>query len=233
MKKRTAADAGPEVTGSPEAYEEAIRQIRGVLAVRMVSDPCGTIDEIHVLAGSSRNPKQIVRDIESSLMARFSLPVDHKKISIAQVHDNGPVTWGPGRVQLAGTRFTVDGFTAEAEVKVEFDDAVHSATVCGPASKANRLRVVAQATLSAIGEYFNTQYEVCLDDVSVFELRNRKIVICLMSILTPAGEEALVGSCLVRVSEAEAVAKAVLDALNRRFSLMVRKSVSRSICSQV
>lgn len=227
MRKRAAGDDGLEVTGSQGAYEEAIRQIREVLAVRLVADPRGEISEIHVLAGSGRNPKQIVRDIESSLMAQFGLSVDHKKISVAQVDDTGPVSWGTGRAHLLGVRFTVDGIMAEAEVKVEFDDVVHSATVSGPASAANRLRAVAQATLTAIGEYFNSQSQICLDDVAVFELRGRRIIITVLSLMAPGGEEVLTGSSLVRAGEAEAVAKAVLDAMNRRFSLIVRKPLNR------
>ena len=85
MKNCDTANAGPEVTGSPGVYEDATRQIREVLAVRMVSDPHGEIDEIHV--------------------------VNHKKISIAQVNDNGPVSWGAGRVHLLGTRLDFGAYS--------------------------------------------------------------------------------------------------------------------------
>ena len=40
------------------------------------------IKEIHVLSKPSKSPKLLARDIETLLQARFSLDIDHKKISI-------------------------------------------------------------------------------------------------------------------------------------------------------
>ena len=71
--------------------EETLRLIPGVLSARVVGD-AGDPSEIHVLAGSERHPKQIARDVESCLAAKFDLVVDHRKISVAQmepVHERG------------------------------------------------------------------------------------------------------------------------------------------------
>ena len=38
-----------------------------------------------MLAGSGRHPKQIARDVESCLAAKFGLAVDHRRISVAQM----------------------------------------------------------------------------------------------------------------------------------------------------
>jgi len=65
--------------------EEALSQVSEIRAARVVTSPAGIIDEIHVLALPSKSPKQLVRDIESTLMAAFGIAVDHKKISIAQL----------------------------------------------------------------------------------------------------------------------------------------------------
>jgi len=65
------------------------------------------------------------------------------------------------------------------------------------------------------------------EEAVVFELRGRRIIITVLSLMAPGGEEVLTGSSLVRAGEAEAVAKAVLDAMNRRFSLIVRKPLNR------
>ncbi|MFY9188640.1 MAG: hypothetical protein WAO22_05195, partial [bacterium] len=68
-----------------EEYELILRQVRDVVSVRVVLDDTNSIQEIHVLTGRSRGPKQIVRDIESVLLAQFNTPIDHKKISVAQL----------------------------------------------------------------------------------------------------------------------------------------------------
>lgn len=59
--------------------EALIRQMRDVVSAKVIKNDKGEIEEIHVLSGSSRNPKQIVRDIESAFMAQFGIAVDHKK----------------------------------------------------------------------------------------------------------------------------------------------------------
>ncbi len=216
-----------EVRGSLRDYEEAIRQIREVMAVRVVAGPRGDIDEIHVLAGNGRAPKQIVRDIESSLMAQYGLPVDHKKISVAQIEETSPVAWGTGRLKLLAVRFTTDGGRAEAEVRVEFDNIIHSGHVTGPSSSNGRLRVLAEATLAAVNEYFDSNLQLALDDVCTLDVHGRIIIVSVVSMLAHGAEETLVGSCLVRGNEADAVTRSVLDALNRRFVMIVRKPGAR------
>ncbi len=227
MVKSLDTHDSPEVRGNLREYEEAIRQVREVMAARIVAGVGGDIEEIHVVAGGGRSPKQIVRDIESSLMAQFGLSIDHKKISVAQVDEGVSAAWGTGRVRLVSVRFVTDGPRAEADVKLDFDGNVHSGRACGPASEANRLRMVAEATLGAVAEYFNSDHQVSVDDVLSLDVRARRIVLVVMSLLTRGGEETLVGSSIVRAAEAEAVARAVLDALNRRFMLIVKEPASR------
>ena len=65
--------------------ESAIGQLRDVISVRVIAGENGAIEEIHVLTESDRSPKHIVRDIESALMAKLGIQIDHKKVSVAQV----------------------------------------------------------------------------------------------------------------------------------------------------
>jgi hypothetical protein len=160
-------------------------------------------------------------------MAQFGLSVDHKRISVAQVEEGASTTWGSGRLRLVGVRFTTDAARAEAEVKVEFDDVIHAGRASGPASGANRLRVAAEAALAAVSEYFNSGYQLSLDDVLVVGVRDKRIALTIMTILTSGGEDILTGSSLIRGAEQDAVARSVLDALNRRFTMMVRKPGAR------
>lgn len=67
--------------------EELIGTLNGVIAVRIVPNSSGDIDEIHVITTDAVLPKQTVRNIESALMAQLGWRVNHKKISIAQSLD--------------------------------------------------------------------------------------------------------------------------------------------------
>ena len=57
----------------------------------MVTTPLGEVSEVHVLAQSGLAPKQLVRNIESALLAQLGLKIDHRKISIAQTADVKPI----------------------------------------------------------------------------------------------------------------------------------------------
>lgn len=67
--------------------EELISTLPGVLSVRIVPGDSGAIGEIHVLTTSEVAPKNMVRNIESALMAQLDLRIDHRKVSIAQSLD--------------------------------------------------------------------------------------------------------------------------------------------------
>ena len=55
--------------------------------MRIVPTEMGAIDEIHVLTTSEVVPKNMVRNIESALMAQLGLRINHKKVSIATTLD--------------------------------------------------------------------------------------------------------------------------------------------------
>ncbi len=67
-----------------QAAEELVASLSDVVSARISSDASGAITAIHVLVGGATAPKQMVRNIESALMAQLGLRVDHRKISVAQ-----------------------------------------------------------------------------------------------------------------------------------------------------
>lgn len=64
--------------------ENLISSLQGVLSARVVVSPLGEVTEIHVLAEPGIAPKQVVRNVESALLAELGLRVDHRRISVAQ-----------------------------------------------------------------------------------------------------------------------------------------------------
>ncbi len=75
-----------------------ISQIKGVLQCKIELDPDGEIAGVHVVAGFEREPRHIVRDVESLLKARLGIDVYYKKIGVVQVLDNGDPVAGPRAV---------------------------------------------------------------------------------------------------------------------------------------
>ncbi len=64
-----------------------ISQIKGVLQCKIDLDDQGDIAGVHVVAGMERDPRHIVRDVESLLKARLQMDVYYKKIGVVQVLD--------------------------------------------------------------------------------------------------------------------------------------------------
>lgn len=82
----------PEPAGwTIERAERLLASLAGVLSARVVARPGGEIDEIHLLTTTEVEPKQTVRNVESALLARFDLEVDHRKISVARTDEAAAV----------------------------------------------------------------------------------------------------------------------------------------------
>ena len=71
--------------------ENLIASLTGVLSARVMVTPLGEVSEVHVLTTSDVQGKQVVRNIESALMAQLGLKIDHRKISVAQTADVRPI----------------------------------------------------------------------------------------------------------------------------------------------
>jgi hypothetical protein len=68
-------------------FEDALRLIQGVRAASVITRGDGQPTEIHVLAAPGRQPKQLVRDVQSLAMAQFDLDIDHRIVSVVQLED--------------------------------------------------------------------------------------------------------------------------------------------------
>ena len=84
------ADPMPDPWGVRRA-ENLLTSLEGVLSARVVTTPLGEVSEIHILAQAGLSPKQLVRNVESALLAHLGLKVDHRKISVAQTAEVKPI----------------------------------------------------------------------------------------------------------------------------------------------
>lgn len=205
--------------------EQALCQVAEIKAARVVTSSDGVIQEIHVLALPSKAPKQLVRDIESTIMASFGIPVDHKKISIAQLgqemlpKEDPAVDQGiPAIIRTVHDRVT--GVRAAVTVELELEGETYVGEASGAASRTGRLRIVAEATMNAVEEYAGGTESFALEDVCIVQLGRERAAVSCLALVTPFGEETYVGSALVRHNEKDAIVKATLDAVNKRMGFL-------------
>lgn len=204
-------------------WEQAIKQVKSVVAARINVNDQGEIEEIHILSGSGRTPKQVVRDVESVLAAQYGLQVDHKKISVAQVGDdeeeNSPLV-EETRPKLVGvTLRTVNGM-AEVKVELLIGEQLIEGVAKGPSSSYNKLRLFVDATIKALTPLTLDRCIFVTEDVGIFTLAKNHVVLVSITLITSNGEQSLAGCALVRNDDREAVVKATLDAVNRKLRFL-------------
>ena len=195
--------------------EAALRELKGVCGARVVADEKGLIQEIHLLVEGDRNPKQVVRDVESALMAHFGISIDHRKVSVAQ--KSGSRWQSTSRLRWLDVQITQEGTRATVSVFVERGGQVYRGTASGVRASTQLPRLVAIATLRAVELAHGLHERFGLEDVSTSTvLAGYPVAVVLVSAVRDNGEDLLVGSALVRQDIYRAVGLATLDAINRR-----------------
>lgn len=203
--------------------EEALSQVSEIKAARIVTSADGVIQEIHVLALPTKAPKQLVRDIESTMMAAFGIPVDHKKISIAQLGQEMMPKQDAGmtqRAKIKAINAEVSGINVIITVTLELEGDVYLGKASGPNSQTGRQRLVAQATLNAVEEYLEGVMGFALEDVGILQLGRERVAVSCVALVTSLGEQTFAGSALVRQNEKDSIVRATLDAINRRIGFL-------------
>jgi len=203
--------------------EKEICRLDEVSIARIVADSIGRITEVHILANPGKHPKQIVRDIQSVALASFGLEIDRRVVSVVQFGRDGEGTPpAPGQV----LRPTIDGITAESSglrslVRVTLSHTGEEAVGFAEGSIAStaRHRLVATATVDALRQLEPAAACLDVEDAEVVRAGGRDVAVVTVVFVVPPTEEAVSGSAIVRFhQEADAIARAVLDATNRRLA---------------
>lgn len=232
----THQERSPEVPGLDpwglRRVERLLETVEGVDSLKIVPDGQGGIDEVHVISSSGLGAKQIVRNIESALLAQFGLQIDHRKISIAQVRSQDLAALrrekaaaesaeearaaGDRRVVLEGLH--VDRRAGErvlCRVQLRNGDAVHDGQAQGPDHPKARLEVAAQAVLNALLKTTEGQLGFAIEGVAQIDLFGRRLVVAVIQGSARRTRCTLPGIAEVRDSIEEAVVLACLGATNR------------------
>ena len=210
------ADANKNAT----PQETIINMIPGVYASKIYSVN-NAITEIHVITDMEHHPKQLSRDIQSALAAKFETRVDHKVISIAQIDIDRPldVSW---RLCIHDISVTTVNRSATVRVVLRKRDKLYEGVAQGPNSKMNIYRLLAIATLSCICEFAECGSVFTVEDICWTNLVRKPVINIAISYIASYNEELLVGCCLFNENhELESVVKATLDALNRKILMLV------------
>lgn len=210
--------------------EQELCRLPDISAARIVADSGGRPTEIHVLANPGKPAKQIVRDIQSVAIASFDLDVDRRIVSVVQLGSVPDSPDGSGGLAVAGTedretfRPRIESINADITglrtiIRVALSQAGNEAAgfAEGSIATVSRHRLVAAATLDGLRQLDISAECLDVEGAQLVRIGVHDVAVVTIVYVIPPTEQIVSGSAVVRQNqESDAVARAVLDATNRR-----------------
>jgi hypothetical protein len=223
----------PDLPGKPahdpwgvKRAEKLLTSLQGVLSARVVANAQGEVTEVHVLVQAGSTPKQVVRNVESALLAHLGLKIDHRRISVAQTASVEPIdVLEKAAVQAEAKRrmvlFKKIEFRASERQRLTIVVTLDAGTgqdVVGEYETADsgkaRLQGAARAAVIAVDKLVpNGTLE--LEGAMLVDAFGTSFVFAGVHVVANRGSRMLTGTAEVKQAAEEAAALAVLDATNR------------------
>ena len=204
--------------------EREICRLPDVSIARLVAEPTGRVSEVHVVAHPGKHPKQIARDVQSIALASFGLELDRRIISVVQLggdafeHESGA---GGFRASVVAITAESNGLRSLVRVTLARDDEESVGFAEGSVATTARHRLVATATVDALRQLDPAAECIDVDHAQILRVGAHDIAVVTVVFVLPPSEQLVSGSAIVRPQqEADAVARAVLDATNGRLAYM-------------
>jgi hypothetical protein len=208
--------------------ENLLTSLQGVLSARVVVSPIGEVEEIHVLTQGGTAAKQVVRNVESALLAHLGLKVDHRKISVAQTADVRPIeALDQHAVREQALRRGVLFNRIEAQtgavgrVSLQVSLQIGEEEIQGSADAVDNARArligAARGAVAAL-ERVLARGTLEVEGVQVVDAFGRRHVLAGVLVAEGRGSRLLMGTCEMADQPEQAAVLAVLDATNRWLS---------------
>ncbi|MEP6591716.1 MAG: hypothetical protein ABJC19_11085 [Gemmatimonadota bacterium] len=206
--------------------ENLLTSLEGILSARLVTTPLGEVSEIHILAQAGSPAKQVVRNVESALLAHLGLKVDHRKISVAQTAEVKSMEGlEPSAVQSSSLTRAVlfDDLVmatvphqrrVTATVTLTALGRIESHTEEGPDTARGRVETAARSAVTVL-ERLVAKHSLALEGVQLTSAFDKHFVMCAVHVIGGRESRLLVGTAEVKESSEHAAVYAVLDATNR------------------
>ncbi|MFN8015244.1 MAG: hypothetical protein U0R17_01385 [Acidimicrobiia bacterium] len=208
--------------------EKELRRLPDIQAARIVAGYDGEPSEVHIVASPNKTPKQLVRDIQSVAIASFGFDIDRRRISIVQIDapETDFILDREFRPRIMSITSESTGLRSTVKVSLEYNDTQALGFAEGSVASAARHRLIAQATLDALRQLEPLAESLDVDAAQVVRIGGADVAVTTVIFVIPPDEQVVSGSAIVRqTNEADAIARAVLDATNRRLHMLVNKQI--------
>jgi hypothetical protein len=226
-------EEGPDPASELRELEDELCRLTGVHAVRIVGDRSGRPVEVHVLADPSKPAKQTVRDVRAVAQTMFGIELDHRIVSVAQLNtneQNTPVGIELPRVEsrsrVASINVEAVGLRAQVRVVLVDNEHEHTGFAEGSVASAARPQLVATAALDAVRQLEPAAEAIHITSAEISRVGSNRVAVVTVVYVDPPTELVVSGSAVVRRDRDDAVARALLDATNRRLARAERGRTS-------
>ena len=218
-------EAIPDPWGVRRA-ENLLTSLEGILSARVVTTPLGEVSEVHILAQAGLQAKQLVRNIESALLAQLGLKVDHRKISIAQTAEVRPIEAlekDVVRDRMLQRALLFESMSVSPAkrphrlaitVTLSFRGQTETAEEEASDTPRSRVEGAAKASVAVIDRLL-TDFSIALEGAKIVEAFDREFAFVAVQGLGGRETSLLTGSAEIKESAERAAVFAVLDATNR------------------
>lgn len=203
----------PQSAGRIKEIENSISSLNGILFARIVLAENKDIKEIHIITKDLYSPKKVTRDVESLLMAKYNIPVDYRKISIAQVAEEK--SYSP-RLKISDISVTSEGETLQVVVKLENNNKIFEGKISCINWDKNKEYIITRATLEAITSFLKGKVFFQVGEIKKVFLEDKGVILVSLNLINEQGKENLIGAAQIEEDQHSSLVKAILKAVNRR-----------------
>ena len=204
-----------------EEMEYFLNNIKSVISSKVIMDSNNEISEIHVLSDSSRQSKQIARDIRTALLSKFNTDVDYKIISVAQIDKD--ISFN------SDFRLLYEGYSIETifdkisiKTKLTWDGKEFYGLAEGIKSEKQSLLVAAKSTIDAIKQAIGFDCFI-VEDIQYIRIAGEEALVIAINQINNGKENILIGAAVVENNKIDTVIKAALNAINRKICLLIKE----------
>lgn len=204
-----------------QELDQLMNSLSGVLAAKTVIEE-DTITDIHILSDSTKSPKQLVRDVQSAVMASLGMSIDYRLISIAQVDKNlvVPIEDLPMpdvRLEIAKISTSLENNSLETIVVLQNGNMSFQGSSRSSLSNRNAARSAANACVAALHQYLGVDCQLLLLDLQHQTLAGQPCLTAALSLSMDHKEGLFFGIAPIQSPdlEVQAAAMAVLSSMNR------------------
>ncbi|MFW5998664.1 MAG: hypothetical protein ACOC4G_06170 [Bacillota bacterium] len=195
-----------------EDLKEKIQQLDGIISCKITGN--SDIEEVHIIADKERQPKRIVRDIETIVLVNRDKEIDHKKISIAQINSIDEKNssrkvkirsiYQEHNEPIIHIELTINNEDISKKIESSFEQPISS--------------IVARGIVEMIMEYTEFTGKIRVENIFRTGIYNEILVVELILFRSHTNKEKLVGAVYIDNNLPLAAGKACLKALNRKIT---------------